>query len=1075
MTRAGIVSLCVLAFVARAADDLAVAFESPPPDARPWVYWFWINGNITREGLTADLEAMKRAGIGGALIMEVGETKHEQSRMAPAGLVAFGSPAWRGLFHHALAEAGRLGLRICMNNDAGWCGSGGPWNEPEFSMQRLVWTDTPVEGPRRFEDALPLPKAKHGFYRDIAVLAFPASVASAPASPPPKKAGRRNAPPASRAPAPAPPVPKAAIVNLSGKTNSAGRMAWDAPEGRWIVRRIGHASTGRANHPAPAAGLGLECDKFSAEAVRRHFEGFIGKLAAEAGPAAGKAFAMTHVDSWEVGEQDWTPLMSDEFRARRGYDLLPWLVALTGGPDLDSAEVTGRFRRDFRKTQSELVVERYAGTLRSLAAERGLRLSVEAYGPDGGFLNPLDYGAAADLPMAEFWVKRWDAWHSESPRLLASAAHTTGRPVAGAEAFTALGQNDSWTEHPYSIKALGDWVFCEGVNRFVLHRMVHQPWLTHEPGMSFGPFGTHFDRNQTWWEPGAAFMGYLARCQFLLQRGGFVADVCRLVPDGENHGARGTMASLPGRFTALPPGYNHDYVSAAVLQAGATVVDGRIALPSGMSYRVLQLPESDEMDPGLLRAIHDLVRAGAVVAGPPPRRAPGLCDHPRCDDEVRAIADELWAGCDGTNVTEHAFGAGRVVRGRPMADLLRETVGAPDLAFVVDPLPTAASLASITARRRGKGGEGDAAGTMPTAGLNWIHRRDGDADLYFVANPQHRPVDALCTFRVAGKRPELWNPETGTRALAAAFVADGGGTRVPIHFTPAGSVFVVFRAPVDPAAQVVAVRRDGVALFDAATPTPAALPVLECGGGGVRMRAGTAGSYELTFADARTRTVDVPAVPAPAVVSGPWRVGFQSGRGALESAVFETLTDWTAHGDEGIRHFSGTAEYRTRLEVASGQWRVTTTNGVAAPSFDTRSLATCHMPLLLDLGRVEVIAEVSLNGRDLGVLWKPPFEVDITDAVRPGSNELVVRVTNLWPNRLIGDEWHPDDCTPDGHWTNGGIEAWPEWILRGAPRPEPRRLAFTTWKYYSKDAPLLPSGLLGPVTIREHPSYGEGR
>src|SRR5512136_1209081 len=163
-----LMALCLVAACAapKKEDPLAAGFVKPPDSARPWVYWFWLNSNITRAGITADLEAMKRVGIGGVLIMEVDQG-------APVGPAAFMGPEWRDLFKFAVAEAGRLGLEINMNDDAGWNGSGGPWITPEQSMQKIVWTETDLTGPAHFEAKLKVPETIRGFYRDIAVVAFP--------------------------------------------------------------------------------------------------------------------------------------------------------------------------------------------------------------------------------------------------------------------------------------------------------------------------------------------------------------------------------------------------------------------------------------------------------------------------------------------------------------------------------------------------------------------------------------------------------------------------------------------------------------------------------------------------------------------------------------------------------------------------------------------------------------------------------------------------------------------------------------------------------------------------------------
>ena len=159
-------AICLIFGKAHGNDELAESFIRPPAAARPWVFWNWINGNMTREGITADLESMARVGIGGVLIFEV-------DLNTPKGNADFAGPVWMDLFNHACKEAKRLGLEINMNNDAGWCGSGGPWITPELSMQKVVWSETVIDGGKSLAGVLPKPQTKTDFYRDIAVLAYP--------------------------------------------------------------------------------------------------------------------------------------------------------------------------------------------------------------------------------------------------------------------------------------------------------------------------------------------------------------------------------------------------------------------------------------------------------------------------------------------------------------------------------------------------------------------------------------------------------------------------------------------------------------------------------------------------------------------------------------------------------------------------------------------------------------------------------------------------------------------------------------------------------------------------------------
>jgi hypothetical protein len=363
--------------MAGVAGDLAQGFTRPPQSARPWVYWFPLSGNLSKEGITADLEALQRAGIGGVLYMEVDQG-------APKGPADFAGPLWRELFQHACKEANRLGLEINMNNDAGWCGSGGPWISPELSMQRVVWTETVVQGPEHFDGVLARPQAVRDFYQDIAVLAMPAPEVDAripdiqgkssatPQHFPPQRAKFASLPADSV-------IPRGRVVELTGKMNASGKLTWDVPQGKWLVLRLGHTTTGKDNHPAPASGRGLECDKLSQAAAEAHFNGLMGRLIADNRSLSGqgKVLVSTHIDSWEVGSQNWTPRMREEFQKRRGYDLLPLLPTFTGRV-VESREVSERFLWDLRQTVSDMLIENYAGHFRALANRHGLRLSIEA-------------------------------------------------------------------------------------------------------------------------------------------------------------------------------------------------------------------------------------------------------------------------------------------------------------------------------------------------------------------------------------------------------------------------------------------------------------------------------------------------------------------------------------------------------------------------------------------------------------------------------------------------------------------------------------------------------------------------
>ena len=1164
------------------SENLESGFAAPPPDARPWVYWFWLNGNITSNGITADLEAMQRVGIGGVLIMEVDQG-------APKGPVAFGGSEWRALFHFACQEAHRLGLKINMNNDAGWCGSGGPWITSDVAMQKAVWSETNVVGPAHRDVDLAQPETVDDFYRDIAVLAFPTPKREAHLQDIRGKAAfvpERIAPQATWPALPADAmIPRDGIVNLTSLLGTNCHLVWNVPPGNWTILRFGHTPTGKDNHPAPEAGRGLECDKLSRKGIEAMFNGLMAKLIADAGPLAGNTLVSTHIDSWEVGSQNWTANFREEFEKRRGYDPLKFLPVLTGRV-VGTEEISERFLWDLRQTVSDLLVENYAGHLRELAHRHELRLSIEAY--DGTPCDDMSYAGQADEPMAEFWSRGYNAAYSCIE--MASAAHVYGKRILGAEAFTA-NADEKWQLYPATIKALGDWAFCEGINRFVFHRYAMQPWLDREPGMTMGPWGLHYERTETWWNQSAAWHEYLARCQFMLRQGLFVADICYLEPEGSPQ--RFTV-NFPGQDGRTPdrPKYNFDGCSPEALLTRMKVKDGRLTLPDGMSYRVLVLPEVETMTPALLRRIKELVAAGATVIGMPPVKSPSLSDYPKCDEEVKELAEQLWGDSDAANSSdrqtafpERAFGKGRVVwditsvaapeenpvgrtkwvwypEGNPAqaapvgeryfrrrfnvepgqtivsarisltADnsfqlwVNGQLAGAGsdwtrfytfDLTHLLKPgtnllavtaengaeTPNPAGLIASLRVRFGDGrslqlntdsrwqsaqsktGSWTAAKELGSVGmapwnlpgntgpkyqfpafdliagvlekmgvppdfeadtkLRYIHRRDGGADIYFVANPETNWVGATCAFRVSGKPPEIWNPMTGQIIRQPVYQEKDGETFVPLWLEPVGSRFVVFRERRPAATRIVDADRDGEHILPQSGRPLTGPPIAEVTAdatGQIHLLAWQPGNYELKTASGDIRLFKLNALPEPLELSGPWEVHFQPHRGAPEQATFDTLTDWSKSSDRGIKYFSGVATYIKSFAVPP-------------------EMPGANRRLYLDLGQVAVMADVKLNGKDLGELWKAPFHADITDVVKNGQNELEVKVANLWVNRMIGDENLPEDSARNA---NGTLKEWPAWLLQDQPSPA-GRITFTTWRLWKKDAPLQVSGLLGPVRL----------
>jgi hypothetical protein len=1005
-----------------AADSLEAGFHRPPEAAKPLTLWTWINGNVTREGITADLESFKRVGLAGTQQFLIGGHDSGTEHTLDNPKLVFLSDEWRALEKFAVQESARLGLDFGTHNCAGWSSSGGPWITPEQSMKKIISAENAFTGPGKFQGPLATGPVQEGFYRDIAVVAFRVTPLEGPppASPPLAPGLTGNGAVAVGRMTAA--VPRESIVDLTDKFKD-GVLTWDAPAGEWTIVRFGYTSTGKKNVASPEPASGLECDKLDRAALEAHYAAYPAKLLADAGSLAGTTFKRFEIDSYEAGPQDWTGAMREEFKKRRGYDPVPLLPALTPGGNgrrkiVDAAgnNLTVRFINDLNVTVAELFLENYFGYLQELIHKTpGLQLAFEPYNTSA--VCPFDTNnlcAVGDVLMTEFW-QRPSEWGWTAVRPVTSGAHAWGKRIVAAEAFT--GQPDhAFQSDPYSLKATGDRAYAMGVNKFMYHTAAHQPWMNVAPGMTMGQFGTHFGRTITWWEHGAKeWIAYQARCQFLLQQGTYVGDVAYL-KYGRQAPPRGV---LPGY--EMPPGFSGDFLGTDSVLHHLAVRDGALVLPSGMSYKLLVLPETPTMTPQLLRKLKELVNAGGIILGPKPTASPSLENYPACDEEVKQLAAELWGNADGKAVREHAYGKGKVFWGVPPEEVLASLKVAPDLEL------------KSTAKR----------------GPLWIHRKIGDAELYFISNQADTPEEVQANFRVAGKVPEFWRAESATIEQVPVWEARGGRTRIPLALPPSGSVFVVFRKPAAGVDPIVSVTRPGT---DGTNPLYADLQIND---GRETLKAKTAGDYRLTTASGKSLELTVKALPAPVDLSAEWTVAFPPKLGAPASITLPRLMNLSEHETPGVKYFSGTMTYTREVDLPEALF---------TPPADR--------VLTLDLGTVKNVAEVRINGKELPLMWLPPFAADVTSLVKPGKNTLEVKITNLWVNRLIGDEQLPDDLewgelrklqnVPSGQ----PLLKVPDWIDDPGRRPSKERVTFVTFKHFRKDSPLPVSGLVGPVTLQ---------
>src|SRR5258708_1957346 len=778
---------------------LKEAFLSPPDSARPGVYWYFMDGNMSKAGMTKDLESMKMGGVGNVLFVEVNVG-------VPQGAVDFLRAQWQDLFKHAVSECERLGIRMTLGLGTGWTGSGGPWVTGDQSMQHLVSSSIQVSGAEKSKILLPVPQPKrpyfgegsftpelkkkwNDYYKDVAVLAFPTPARSGKLDNIDEKALYYREPFSSKpgvkpflpslsdyADSPAADIQQYKILDLTDKLQPDGTLNWVVPQGNWTRIRIGSRNHGAVPRPAPLQGLGFESDKFDTVALDRHLEACVGKILRASGyphpPSAG-GLKMLHMDSWEMGAQNWTAQFRQEFIKRRGYDPLPFYPVYAGNI-VGSRSISERFLWDLRQTSQELVIAYHAEQVKKYAHSLGLGLSIEPYD-----LNPtadLELGLVADIPMGEFWSKGYVFHTAFSIIEATSLAHTMGVPVVQAEAFTADAA-EGCKQHPGSMKDQGDWAFAAGINRFFYHAFEHKPFDDSlRPGMNMGPYGVHWDRMQTWWPMADAYHRYISRCQFMLQQGRTVADILYLTPEGAPQVFLPPSSAMDGD-SLIPDrkGYNFDGCSPGQLSR-ASVENNRIVFPGGASYRLLVLPAVETMTPALLEKIRSLVDAGAIVVGAPPKKSTSLSGFPRCDQKVLEIARPVWGSTEIPKaVSEHVYGKGKIRWGGNLV-LAGKNALYPDYEL------TAGILQGMGVKKDFES----------SASIRYTHRTMKEGEIYFVANRTDQKAKANCIFSTTNGVPELCDPLTGKTRMLPVFSLIDGRTTLPLHFDSYQSFFLVF-------------------------------------------------------------------------------------------------------------------------------------------------------------------------------------------------------------------------------------------------------------------------------------------
>lgn len=1104
-------------------DPLLSGFQSPPDSAHPRVWWHWMNGNVSWDGVQKDMEWMKRVGIAGLQSFDAGRATPQVVEQR----LPYMSERWKQVFRDTSAYADKLDLELGIAASPGWSETGGPWVSAADAMKKMVWSVTPVSGNGRpYPGVLALPPSTSGIFQtstagwalggrapdqnppdlyvDQKVIAFrvpddsvlPAARISAsggtlnapalsdgdiqksaidlpagagvgsvswiqfdyrrpvtirgftlatpvssryydaleprragiaptqfrfessddgqtwkdtgakvqaglpertlsvdsiraryfrfvsvrqPPDPPPRRMprfGRGPLPPPDSIPinelvlrgeasvhsfedkaafvtngnyyalpsgtagASAPKLTD--VIDLTSKMTKDGHLEWTPSKGQWNVLRIGYSLTGAMNRPASPEGTGLEVDKLDAAAVKRYMDHYLSLYRdATAGKMGAHGLRAMMFDSWEASNENWTPLILEDFKRLRGYDATRWLPALAGYV-VESPEKSDAFLWDWRRTLQQLLKVNHYDQLTQMLKSIGIIRYGEAHEALYATMGDgMEMKQSADIPMGAMWLVdqpgEIEPVYFNDLQESASVAHLYGQNLTAAESLTG---GPRFGSAPWNLKSTADAILLAGVNRFVIHTSAHQP-VSKGPGTTLG-VGQYFTRNETWAEQAKPWVEYLSRASYLLQQGRGASDIA--VFYGE---AGPVIASYREEYPAVPDGYRYDYVNADVILNKLSVRDGALVTETGMRYGALFFGKSTQrVSQVVLEKVRSLVESGAVLIGERPQGSPSLADDPA---RVKVLLDVLWPGAP----------VARVGRGRVFASN-----------------STAAALQTI-------GLEPDFSYEPPQADSRvlFIHRRLTNGDAYFLSNRVDRAETFVASFRVTGRRPQLWDPATGD-VRNASYRMDDNRTEVTVPLDRLGSVFVVFQ--------------------------------------------------ESTSERAHTE----PAVTwkTVSVVEGPWPVGFQSGRGAPAGTTFEKLADFRDNPDAGVRYFSGIATYSKPLTLP-------------------RTVAGRR--LILDLGEVNDLAEVWVNGTLAGTVWKPPYRVDISKLAKPGMNRLEIKSVNLWVNRLIGDV--QPGVTTKITFTQADGKVSP--TIPEAEAANQLRMP------YAPDAPLRPSGLIGPVVV----------
>jgi len=1007
-------SLCAVALYGQAQmkqpDALRAGFKQPPAAAKLRCYWWWLNGNTTTDTITRDLEGMKAHGYAGAILVDADGSGQQRNAEVPYG-PAIGSPQWIALYVHALDVAQKLGLEISLNVTSRWDVGiiGGLTVTPEDAMKLLTFSQSVVEGGGNRTVQLSPPPVANGFYRPIATLAYPLKHgAPLPGAPGSSRAAIQDLPyktasketgismePLSQEPRTASSVSGeedadvTQVIDVSAHMSADGVLQWTFPSGSWEVLRIGYTDTSKDLTDYSGARQGLEMDAMSPRAFDHYWQQAVVPLLDAAKPYIGTSLRYLVTDSWEAGGTNWTDEFRAEFQRRRGYDPVPYLP-IVAGRILTSRDASNRFLFDLRRTVADLITTNYYDRFAEHAKKRGLGTHPESGGPHGAPIDALETFRSSSYPQTEFWAD--SGWHrvTDTERFFvkeaSSAAHIYGKPLVSAEGLTSMNMA-AWSESPgTSLQPTFDHALTEGLNRLIWHEFTSSPAKYGMPGQEYFA-GTHLNPNVTWWRQAPPLLLAFNRAQFLMQQGGSVSDLLYFYGDQ----VPGLVRNKMDDPAHVLPGFDYDVTDEDALLNRMQYSGSDLHTPEGLHYRALALPNSRSLSYPALMWISRFVHQGGVVIGLKPDGPLGLVSS-QIETKYTQTINDMWGNCEKGGATEIRYGQGHIYCTANARSALTTMGLIPDFSY---------------------GLNGDHASGEEGEILDYVHRQTANADIYFIRNAQAKAVEVTASFRVNGRAPELWMADTGETVPALVYKeTKDGRAEVPLTFPAAASVFVVFEH--SQAAHLVSLRHDGSEVFPSVRQGVGVFP-----GGVSAFVTSEPGIYQATNSDGKSQTFVVRTESQAAQILGQWTLSFPDGWGAPPSIPVTRFESWTQSQDAGVRYFSGTGTYRTVLHIPS-------------------TLLGPERQLWLNLGQVREIASVAVNGVPVQTMWRAPFVARIDPQLHAGDNALEIQVTNLWPNRIIGDL----QPLATVHYAHTNVRA------------------------YTKDSPLLPSGLLEPVTLQ---------